>query len=288
MRLLTYYENDVLKLGIKVDGGVIDVAAAAQGSDLPTTPDAFFKAGLAAVAGLNTLTADTKHLLDEATLQIGPAVPNPGKILCIGLNYRQHAIETGNEFPATPVVFGKFGNTIAAHHEDIPYTAEYSRLDYEAELVVIIGKQARNVSEEDALDYVLGYCIGNDISERKLQSGLPAKQWLIGKSCDQFLPIGPYVVSADEAGDPQDMMIQGWLNGEIRQSKNTSDMIFTVAQCIAYISRFMTLEPGDIISTGTPEGVISGMDPKIWMKPGDEYSIEIGNLGRLSNKIVEA
>lgn len=158
-------------------------------------------------------------------------------------------------------------------------------MDYEAELCVVIGKRARYVSEADALDHVLGYCNANDLSERALQ--FASSQWLLGKTLDKFLPIGPYLVTADEVNDPQSLPVRGWLNGELRQNSHTSDMIFSVAQCISYASQFFTLEPGDIISTGTPEGVILGMKDKVWMKPGDVYEVEIGPLGRLRNQLVE-
>lgn len=156
--------------------------------------------------------------------------------------------------------------------------------DYEAELVAVIGQRAKNVGESEALGHVLGYCNGNDVSARDLQrlSG----QWLLGKTLDRFMPLGPYLVTADEAGDVQDMRIRCWLNGELRQDSNTSDMIFGVAEVIRYASRYMTLEPGDIICTGTPEGVILGMKEKRWMKPGDEVVVEIDRLGRLVNPMV--
>ena len=289
MKILTYQDGNTLKLGIQTTSGVIDVAAA-ENSDTPTTPDTFYRKGLAALNELETLSTssiNTQHMLDENSLTLGPCVPNPGKILCVGLNYRKHAAESGMAEPSKPVMFSKFNNAIAAMGEDIPNSAEYTQIDYEAELVVVIGKTAKNVAESEALDYVLGYCNGNDVSERKLQLGMPGGQWLLGKTPDKFLPIGPYMVTADEVGDPQSLSIKGWLNGEERQNSNTSDMVFTVAEVIAFVSRFMTLYPGDIISTGTPEGVILGMQEKVWMQKGDEYVIEIANLGRLSNTIGE-
>lgn len=282
MQLLTFYDGDALKLGLRTNDGVIDVAAA-LGTAM--TPIQFFAMGLDALEPLQMVDLAAAPKLDEAALTLGPCVPQPGKILCVGLNYSKHAAESGMAEPTSPVLFSKFNNTIAAHGEAVPFSDEYTQLDYEAELVVVIGKQAKNVSEADALGYVLGYCNGNDLSERALQLNLPGGQWLVGKTADKFLPIGPYLVTADEVDDPQNLAIKGWFNGELRQDSNTADMIFTVAQVIAYTSRFMTLNPGDIISTGTPEGVILGMAEKVWMQPGDEFTVEIGNLGRLTNKI---
>lgn len=289
MRFLTYYADNTVKLGIVTDNGVIDVASASQatGINAPTTPDAFYNEGntsLPKFADLLNANIDAQHILDESNLTLAPIVPNPGKILCIGLNYSKHAAESGMAEPKTPVLFSKFNNSIAAPNEDVPLSAEFTQTDYEAELVVVMGKTARNVSEAEALDYVLGYCNGNDLSERRLQ--MLTGQWLLGKTLDKFLPIGPYLVTADEAGDPADMRVQGWLNGEQRQDSNTNDMIFSVAQVIAYTSKYMALNAGDIISTGTPEGVILGMENKVWLKAGDEYTVEIGNLGRLTNKMI--
>jgi 2-keto-4-pentenoate hydratase/2-oxohepta-3-ene-1,7-dioic acid hydratase in catechol pathway len=277
MRFLTYYDqSNTVKLGLVTADGVIDAGI---------TPDEFYRAGNAGLAALRSLASTT--VMAENTLTLAPVVPNPGKILCVGLNYRKHAAESGMAEPASPVLFSKFNNTLAAHNETVPFSSEYKEVDYEAELVVVIGREAKNVPVENALDYVLGYCNGNDLSERALQLRMPGGQWLLGKTPDKFMPIGPYLVTADEAGDPQAMTVKGWLNGEQRQNSNSADMIFSVAEVIAFASRFMTLYPGDIISTGTPEGVILGMKEKVWMKPGDEYSIEIGNLGRLTNKLVE-
>lgn len=285
MRLLTFHDGDALKLGLKTAAGIIDVEAALGTS---MSPDDFFRNGSEMVEQLNAIEATEPTHLDEASLTLGPCVPHPGKVLCIGLNYSQHAAESGMDEPTSPVLFSKFSNTIAGHEEAVPFISDFTQVDYEAELVVVIGKTAKNVSEEEALDYVLGYCNGNDLSERALQLNLPGGQWLVGKTPDKFMPIGPYLVTADEAGDPQDMQIRGWMNGDLRQDSHTSDMIFSVRAVIAYASRFMTLQPGDIISTGTPEGVILGMEDKVWMQPGDEFTVEIGNLGRLSNTLVEA
>ncbi|MCY3834356.1 MAG: fumarylacetoacetate hydrolase family protein [Chloroflexi bacterium] len=291
MRLTTYQTGDANQLGIVTDRGILDVAAAAAatGIDCPTSPDALYAMGSAALhelAALADAANDAAWFLNEVDLVFGPAVPNPGKILCVGLNYQKHAAETGATPPAEPVLFSKFNNAITAPGEDIPLQADWTRVDYESELGVVMGRTARNVSVDEALDCVFGYCNMNDLSERRLQ--MLSGQWLLGKTLDKFLPLGPYVVSADEIPDPQNLAIKGWLNGELRQSSNTADMIFTVAEVIAYASRVMTLSPGDVISTGTPEGVIMGMADKVWLKPGDEYIVEVEGLGKLVNRMVEA
>jgi 2-keto-4-pentenoate hydratase/2-oxohepta-3-ene-1,7-dioic acid hydratase in catechol pathway len=217
-------------------------------------------------------------------LKLAPVVPMPGKIICIGLNYRRHAEESGAGVPASPVLFSKFSDSVSADGEEIPLNPEAVQYDYEAELVVVIGRRIYQVAAEEALGSVLGYCNGNDLSARDLQTR--TSQWLLGKTLPKFMPIGPYLVTADEIPEPQQLPIRCWLNGELRQDSNTNDMIFPVAEIISYISRYLPLEPGDLISTGTPEGVILGRKEKDWMKPGDEVIVEIGPLGRLRNKMV--
>ena len=291
MKLITYHSSDEIKLGVVTARGVLDVAAAvaATGLDCPASADKLYARGSAALPELAALVAaadDPALYLNESDLTYGPAVPKPGKILCVGLNYLKHAAESGMAPPEEPVLFSKFNNTIAAPNEDIPLQADWETVDYESELGVVMGATVRKISVDEALDAVFGYCNMNDLSERNFQ--MKSGQWLLGKTLDKFLPLGPYVVTADEIPDPQNLSIKGWMNGELRQSSNTADMIFSVAEVIAYASRIMTLEAGDVISTGTPEGVIMGMDPKIWMKPGDEYIVEVEGLGKLANRMVEA
>lgn len=295
MRMLTYHTPDGLALGIKTESGVLDVQTAAKAlelSDVTTTPKAFFTQGLDALPGLETLLAEAEAsenvgawTFDEAALTLGPSVYNPEKILCIGLNYRQHAEESGSEVPEVPVLFSKFNNALTAHGAPISVPEAASEYDYEVELAVVIGKTARYVEKNKALDYVLGYCNANDVSARDLQ--MRTSQWLLGKTLNGFCPIGPYLVTVDEVADPQQLNVRSWLNGEPRQNSNTADMVFTVAEIISYFSRYLPLKPGDVILTGTPEGVILGMEPKVWMKPGDEVTIEVEGLGRLTNRLIE-
>jgi 2-keto-4-pentenoate hydratase/2-oxohepta-3-ene-1,7-dioic acid hydratase in catechol pathway len=186
--------------------------------------------------------------------------------------------------PSSPVLFSKFSNAIAAPGEPVVLPANAVEYDYEAELGVVIGKGAKNVSEQDALNFILGYCNVNDLSARDLQTR--TSQWLLGKTLDQFMPIGPYLVTADEVRDPQALDIRCWVNGALRQNSSTADMVFSVPQLVSYISQYMTLEPGDVISTGTPEGVVLGMKEKQWLKPGDEVTIEVAGLGRLTNTMI--
>jgi 2-keto-4-pentenoate hydratase/2-oxohepta-3-ene-1,7-dioic acid hydratase in catechol pathway len=297
MILLTIRDGDDLRLGVKTARGVIDVAAAqatlGQGDGrLPQTVEAAIAGGETAQSALADLVARAEAadaagstwLLDEASLTLGPAVPNPGKIVCVGLNYRKHAEETGAAIPTSPVLFSKFLNTVAAPDEDVPLTDAATQYDYEVELAVIIGDTAKNVSAADALNSIFGYATANDLSARDLQTR--TSQWLLGKTMDKFMPIGPYLVTADEVPDPQKLAIRTWLNGEQRQDSNTDDMIFPVAEIVSYISRHFTLEPSDVIITGTPEGVILGMAEKRWMVPGDVVEVEVEGLGKLRNRMV--
>jgi 2-keto-4-pentenoate hydratase/2-oxohepta-3-ene-1,7-dioic acid hydratase in catechol pathway len=292
MRLLTFRRADGrLVLGVVTRRGILDVGVAGTDTEAPSDAAAFYARGTPAVASLRTLLDRVDALpadafLDEATLTFAPCVPAPGKVLCVGLNYLRHAHESGQEAPTSPVLFSKFTNTLAGNGEAVTLPTVATEYDYEAELVVVIGSRARDVSVPRALDHVLGYCNGNDVSARDLQ--LRTSQWLLGKSLDGFLPIGPYVVTSDEVPDPQALQVRCWLNGELRQDSNTSDMIFGVAEIVSYASRHMTLEPGDIIATGTPEGVIFGMSEQIWLRPGDVTVVEIGPLGRLETRFVDS
>jgi 2-keto-4-pentenoate hydratase/2-oxohepta-3-ene-1,7-dioic acid hydratase in catechol pathway len=220
--------------------------------------------------------------LAEDAVTYGPCVTNPEKIICVGLNYRKHAAETGNPVPALPILFNKFNSALLGHGGVIKVSQEAAeKFDYEVELVIVMGKVARNVSQADALSYVFGYCTGNDFTARDLQSR--SSQWMLGKALDNSAPIGPFLVPADQVPDPNALRIECRVNGEVRQSSNTADMVFNCASLISYISKHFTLKPGDLIFTGTPEGVISGYpkDKQVWLKAGDKVTSTIERLGDL-------
>jgi 2-keto-4-pentenoate hydratase/2-oxohepta-3-ene-1,7-dioic acid hydratase in catechol pathway len=293
VKLLTFHGPEGLQLGVHTDAGIIDVAAASE--ELETSSPGSIEEVLASpetgIAELRVLVdraegapSGAAWLLDEMGVRYGPVVPAPGKIICIGLNYRRHAAETNSPVPETPVVFSKFQNTICGSGDSVALPTVATQYDYEVELGVVIGKLTRNVSTEEALDHVFGYCTANDISVRDLQ--MRTSQWLLGKTLDNFLPIGPYLVTADEVGEPQTLQIRCWVNGELRQDSHTGDMIFSVAEIISYISRYFALEPGDLIVTGTPEGVAMGREDKPWLKPGDEVEVEVERLGKLKNVMI--
>lgn len=208
----------------------------------------------------------------------------PGKIVCVGLNYRLHAAEGGLAVPESPVTFAKWSSSLIADGEPIVLPSQSALVDYEAELAVVIGSVARDVPVEDALDHVEGYIIMNDVTARDLQAS--DGQWTRSKSFDTFGPIGPRLVPAADVPDPQDLGIRAWLNDELVQSSSTSDMIFSVAEIIAFVSAGITLQPGDVISTGTPSGVGLHRDPPRLLQAGDRIAVEIDGLGRLENPVV--
>jgi 2,4-didehydro-3-deoxy-L-rhamnonate hydrolase len=210
-------------------------------------------------------------------------VPRPGKIVCVGLNYRDHAKETGQAIPAQPVLFSKFANSVVGPGADVVVPPEAEKVDYEAELAVVIGRRASRVAAADALGHVAGYTCANDVSSRSLQ--FLSGQWLLGKAIDTFLPLGPHLVTADEVPDPQALGIRCLVNDELLQDSDTGQMVFGVAELIGYASRTITLEPGDLLVTGTPSGVGMAADPPRFLRPGDRMRVEIDGLGQLDNTV---
>lgn len=280
MKLLRYGAPGAEKPGLlDGEGRVRDLSAHVD--DL--TPDA---------VSLENL--DRLRALDPASL---PVVEEPGRIgsplawvpnfHCVGLNYAQHAAEAGMPIPAEPILFSKATTALSGPDDQVILPRGCTKGDWEVELGIVIGKPALYVSEEDALSCVAGYCTVNDVSERAFQLESPG-QWVKGKSAPTFGPVGPWLVTADEVGDPQKLAVTTVLNGETVQKSNTDDMIFSVAQIVSHMSQYMALRPGDIIATGTPEGVGMGMKPQRFLKPGDVMEIEVEGLGRQRQEVVAA
>ena len=286
LKFVNFKLNNQIRLGVQVKKGIMDIAqvSATYSLELPDTMEKIIAAGKSVIEKLQKYVESTSFLIDEDNIVYAPCVTNPEKIICIGLNYLDHANESKMEIPLSPVVFSKFSNALAGNKQEILLPINAKQFDYEAELVIVIGKTAESVSRENAMSYIFGYTIGNDLSARDLQ--FRTGQWLLGKTCNGFAPIGPYLVTADEV-NPSDLEISCRVNGELRQQGNTKNMIFDCAYIVSYLSHHMTLKPGDIIFTGTPAGVILGYpeEKRVWLKSGDEVSVSIEKIGTLINKL---
>jgi len=279
MRLVRYGDAGLEKPGmIDADGALRDLSAQIDDVHGHTLqPDVLAK--------LQSLNPDALPLV-EGSPRLGACVGNVGKFICIGLNYHDHARETGNPVPEHPIVFMKATSAINGPFDDVVIPRGSTHTDWEIELGVVIGKKAKYVDIDTALDHVAGYCAINDVSERYYQTKLTG-QWTKGKSCDTFGPMGPWLVTADEIANPQDLAMTMDINGQRMQSGHTGDMIFSVAEIIAHLSGLMSLHPGDVIATGTPAGVGSGKKPKpVFLRPGDEMSGGIEGLGQQSQTVV--
>jgi 2-keto-4-pentenoate hydratase/2-oxohepta-3-ene-1,7-dioic acid hydratase in catechol pathway len=285
MRLATLRTAAGPRLAARAGDDYIDLAATDPG--LPATARAFLAAGADARAAAARAVQSPKAVrIPAASAVLMPPVPDPPKILCIGLNYRDHAIEGGKAIPTEPVVFGKFANALIAAGESIVVPRVSQKVDYEAELVVVIGKRGRHVAESAAFGHVGGYTVGHDVSARDWQFRGEEKQWIIGKTFDTFAPVGPEMVTADELTDPHNLRIQLRLNGRTMQDSNTREFIFGVPKLIAFLSQVVTLEPGDLIFTGTPPGVGAARKPPVFLKGGDNVEVEIESIGVLRNPVV--
>ena len=295
LKLLTFNQAGKQKLGVKVKKGIIDVAkalAVKPKKGIATNMMELIENEESAFANLQAYVKeieqdDADYMLNESDIIWEAAITRPRKIICVGLNYRKHADETKAPYPEIPILFNKFDNALTGHLQEIQVPRTTKRLDHEVELGIVIGKTAKHVPKEAALDYVFGYCTTNDLSARDIQKR--TSQWMTGKTNDGFAPVGPYIVTKDEIANPDNLRISTTLNGEVRQDSNTADMIFNCSELIEYISSHMTLYPGDLILTGTPEGVILGrpMEDRVYLQPGDEITVEVEHLGALTNYFIE-
>lgn len=282
MRLVNFQRNNRIEFGVERDGFVRSLAGAGYSSDA-----AFLAGGQKALDAARELAmradAEQTRLAD---VQLLAPVLKPGKILCVGLNYRDHAIESKMVIPEVPTIFLKLPNAVTGPDSDIVLPRNSTQPDYEAELAAVIGRGGRNIRREDWKQHVLGYTILNDVSARDVQ--LATSQWTLGKSFDTFAPMGPALVTTDEIEDPHTLDIQLSIDGEVLQRSNTKHLIFKLPDLIAHISSVISLEPGDLISTGTPAGVGLGRSPQRWLKPNEEIAIRIERIGELRNRTVAA
>ena len=280
MKLLRYGEIGQERAGLLDADGQIRALPEALG-DLGgerLTPQ-----GLAEIAALDQATLP----LVEGSPRLGSCIARPGKFVCIGLNYRDHAAESNLPIPAEPVVFGKWSSAIVGPNDDVEIPRGSEKTDWEVELGVVIGTRARYVTQDEALVHVAGYCVVHDVSERAYQLERGGT-WDKGKGCDTFGPTGPWLVTADEVGDPQTLHLWLEVDGQRYQDGNTADMIFTIAEIVSYVSQFCTLEPGDIITTGTPKGVGMGQKPPVYLRAGQTVRLGIDGLGEQTQRFVDA
>ncbi len=275
MKLITYELDGRTGVGaLHPDGGAVDLTEVGSALEIASNPPARAQA--------ERLMADPAHQMPALPRLRAPFTPR--SFICIGLNYMDHVKESNSQPPARPVVFAKFANALAHPGDAITWYADATQqVDWEAELGVVIGKPCYRVSKEDAMAYIGGYTCVNDVSARDIQLTDSAKQFTLGKTLDGFCPVGPCLVTADEIPDPQNLAIRCLVNGKVVQNSNTREMIFDVATLVSYLSKFMTLMPGDLIATGTPPGVGMGMKPPVWLKDGDEVTVEIERIGALTN-----
>jgi 2-keto-4-pentenoate hydratase/2-oxohepta-3-ene-1,7-dioic acid hydratase in catechol pathway len=282
MRLLTFDAGDGARAGVLEDDRVVDVWALLGEPHRGSLKELIAHGRVDELRGRLGDTGAPSH--PRSAVQLLPPIPHPEKIVCIGLNYRKHAVEVGvdvDALPEVPTIFAKYPNALVADGATVRVPT--GKTDFEAEVAFVIGKRAKDVEEAEALDYVAGYTLLNDLSARDLQGATP--QWMPGKVFDGSAPCGPYLVTPDEAGPHDEIAIGLTLNGEEMQSGATDDLIFSVPQLVAQLSKLMTLEPGDVVSTGTPEGVGMGRKPRVWLADGDEIVISSPTLGRLTTRI---
>ena len=283
MKLATFTDGNGARLGIVAGELVIDVSAAAP--ELPTDMTAFLAAGDAAMDRAREVQDDADHAVPVDNVEFLAPVPRPGKILAIGLNYADHIAETGSDTPTTQIWFNKQTTATNAPYGDIVKPSVSDQVDYEGELVYVIGKRAKHVPAERASEVIAGYCCGNDVSVRDWQRASRTMQ--MGKSFDTHAPFGPWIVTPDDVGDPHTLGLRTFVNGEKRQDSNTRFLVFNCFEQIAHLSQAFTLEPGDVIFTGTSAGVAAAMDPPPWLKAGDTVRIEIDRIGYIESAVVE-
>lgn len=279
MKLLSYKYNGQVQIGALLGEHIVPA-----GAELPGNMLDFLAAGAPATQALQTLIAADGNRIGLSEVQLLAPIPRPGKLLGVGLNYADHIGETGMEKPEYPTFFTKQSTCVIAGGEAIHIPPVSDKVDYEGELAFVIGKRCKQVSIEQAHEVIAGYTICNDVTVRDWQQRTPT--WTLGKSFDTHGPLGPWLVTADEIADPHNLHLKTWVDDELRQNGNTGDMIFNCYELIAYLTQVMTLEPGDVISTGTPAGVGVKMKPRGYLKPGQTVRIEIEGIGMLSNPVI--
>ncbi|MBW3596257.1 MAG: fumarylacetoacetate hydrolase family protein [Planctomycetes bacterium] len=283
MQLATYQSDSGPRVAGVRDDGYVDLSSADP--QLPAAMSELLALGREGLERTRRAVQSGAPLSADRPIKLLAPVPRPGKVICVGLNYADHAAESGAAPPEEPVIFNKFPTSVCGHEDPIVLPRLSEQVDYEAELVVVIGEGGRHIPEERALEHVAGYCCGHDVSARDWQLGKPGRQWLLGKTFDTFAPFGPHLVTADEVGDPGDLGIRLRLGGRTMQDSSTRQLIFSIPKLLAYISSVCRLEPGDVLFTGTPPGVGMARKPPVFLQPGDVVEVEIDRLGTLRNPV---
>jgi 2-keto-4-pentenoate hydratase/2-oxohepta-3-ene-1,7-dioic acid hydratase in catechol pathway len=284
MRLVTVRTDDGPRACAEWQGRYVDIAAADP--ELPASIRGLLALGTEGLDRARAVLPKGDSWYDPATSALLAPVPDPSKIICLGLNYRDHAEESGMAIPAEPILFSKYASSLIGNGQAIELPTVSTEVDYEAELIYVIGKRGRDIPRDRAMEYIAGYTIGHDVSARDWQLNKPGKQWMAGKTFDKFAPLGPALVTAEEVPDPHALGIRLRLNGRTMQDSNTSQLIFRADDVIPYLSQIFTLEPGDLIFTGTPPGVGMARKPPVWLQEGDIVEVEIDGLGILKNPVV--
>jgi len=286
MRLATIQTPAGPRAAVKEGNSYVDLYA--TDSSLPKSVRDIISGGAATLKAAEQASRGPKAIRqDAAGVKLLAPIPDPPKIICLGLNYRDHAIESGATIPKEPILFSKYATALIGHEEAIVLPPVSREVDYEAELVIVVGKRGRNIRSSEAMSHVAGYTIGHDVSARDWQLKKEGKQWMVGKTFDTFAPTGPVIVTSDEMSDPHHLPIRLRLNGQTMQDSNTGQMIFDVPSVLAYLSQVFTLEPGDLIFTGTPPGVGFARKPPVFLKAGDVVEVEIEGIGVLRNPVIQ-
>ncbi|KAM6341719.1 oxaloacetate tautomerase fahd2, mitochondrial-like [Podargus strigoides] len=289
MRLVRFraLEGGEPRLGLeeKAGGGLVDLSAAEPA--LPRSMRAFLESGQRGLSLAQRALESGQHRVTRGTVQLLAPVGDPEKVICVGLNYRDHCLEQGARVPQEPVIFNKFPSAIVGPFDDIVHPQESNEVDWEVELAAVIGKKGRHITEAAALDHVVGFTVANDVSARDwMMKQKNGRQWLLGKTFDTFCPLGPALVTKEAVADVHNLRIRCSVNGQVMQDSSTNQLLFPLPKLIAWVSRFVTLVPGDILLTGTPAGVGVFRNPPIFLKRGDEVQCEIEELGTICNKVV--
>lgn len=285
MRLVQFVEGGRQRVGVETkDGGnVVDLCAGE--SSIPSDMKSFLEGGEEMMKKAQRVVDGGQHVLKRADIQLKAPIHNPNKLICIGMNYVDHCLEQNVPLPTEPVIFSKFTNAITDPGAPIIYPEETQELDFEVELAFVIGKTGKKIKESEAMEYVAGYTVVHDVSARDWQLKKNSGQWLIGKTFDSFCPIGPAIVTKESISDPHKLGIHCRVNGNIMQDSNTENLVFKTEALVSFISRFITLSPGDVVITGTPPGVGCFRKPPVYLKRGDVVECEIDEIGCISNTI---